>query len=171
MTFDEFKKFYEEKGYLPNDVEKRKNKLNETQLKTRFKKYEKTLERTEYTKDIEWEELKENLDFSECFLIKRLKEEQMYDEFYELQNNAGCLLKTIDPAHVFPKGGYPYLKYDLENVVPLNRYSHSCLDTMRDPISGEPIDKEKHELFWMFIVGIERFIELKRKIEEYDKSR
>ena len=171
MTFDEFKEFYKEKGYLPNDVGTRKNKLNETQLRTRFKKYEKTLERKEYTIDIQWEELKENLDFSECSLIKRLKEEQMYDEFYELQNNAGWLLKTIDPAHVFPKGGYPYLKYDLENVVPLNRYSHSCLDTMRDPISGEPIDKEKHELFWMFIIGIERFIELKRKIEEYDKSR
>lgn len=171
MIFDEFKEFYEEKGYLPNDVGKRKNRLNETQLKARFKKYEKTLERKEYTKDIQWEELKENLDFSECSLIKRLKEEQMYDEIYELKEKAGWLLKTIDPAHVFPKGGYPYLKYDLDNVVPLNRYSHSCLDTMRDPISGEPIDKEKHELFWMFIVGIERFTELKRKIEEHDKLR
>lgn len=171
MTFDEFKDFYHRKGYLPNDVGIRKNKLNDTQLMTRYKKYQKSIEKKEYTKDIEWEELKRNIDFSKCSLIKRLEEEQMFNEIFELKEKAGWLLKTVDPAHVFPKGGYPYLKYDLDNVVPLNRYSHSCLDTMRDPISGEPIDKEKHELFWMFIVGIETYSSLKEKIKEYGKTR
>ncbi len=171
MTFDEFKKFYDSKGYLPNDIGRRKNRLNDKQLKTRFEKYQKSIDRKEYTKDMEWEDLKSRLNLKKCSFLQRLEEEGMLEEIEELKNNASWLIRTIDPAHVFPKGGYPYLKYDLDNVVPLNRYSHSCLDTMRDPISGEPIDKEKRDLFWMFIVGIEKFIILEGKIKEHDKSR
>jgi hypothetical protein len=42
---------------------------------------------------------------------------------------------------------------------------------MRDPISGEPIEKEKHDLFWMFIVGIEKYKQLEEKVREYGKTR
>jgi hypothetical protein len=156
MTFDEFKEFYESKGYLPNDIGRRKNRLNEKQLKTRFEKYQKSIEKKGYTKDIEWEELKSHLNLNKCSLLKRLEEEGMLEEIEELKNNADWLMRTIDPAHIFPKGGYPYLKYDLDNVVPLNRYSHSCLDTMRDPISGEPIEKYK---------------QLEEKVREYGETR
>lgn len=163
MTLEEFKQFYFEKGFLPNDVGTRKNKLNEKQIKTRHKKYLKANERKEYTIDEEWQELKTKLDLSECSLLKRLREEQMFDEIAELQEKAGWLLRTIDPAHVFSRSSCPHMKYDVENVVPLNRYSHSCLDSMRDPISGESIDLNAHRLFWMFIVGIERFTSLEGK--------
>lgn len=175
MTFDEFKEFYETKGYLPNDVGRRKNKLNDRQLETRHRKYlqqkKKEIEKSEYTIDKEWEELKDQLDFSQCSLMKRLYQEGMLDELAELRQNASWLIQTIDPAHVFPKGGYPFLKYDVENVVPLNRYSHSCLDTMRDPISGKSITKEDHTLFWMFITGIETYTNLERKVKEHGKAR
>ena len=153
MMLKEFTDFYDTKGYLPNDVGHRKNKLNDKQLLTRYKKYMKSNAINEYTIDIRWNELKENLDLTECSLLKRLKAENMYDEISELKSNARGFINTIDPAHVFSRSSCPHMKYDLDNVTPLNRYSHSCIDMMRDPISGESITKEKQKLFWMFIVG------------------
>lgn len=180
MTLEEFKEYYSKYGRLPNDISVRKGKMNELQLETRYKKYiqqtnnrqreSKKIVNREYTSfiDDKWEELKSKLDLTECQLIKRLKEEKQDEAIKELKKNAKWLLKTIDPAHIFSRSGYPYLKYELENVVPLNRFSHSCLDTMRDPITGKNITKEEHKLFWMFIAGIDVYKRLEQRIREHD---
>lgn len=167
MTFDEFKEFYEIKGYLPNDIVERKNKLNEKQLKTRYTKYKKNFKNKNFKVDEEWEKLKTELDLTKCNLLKHLKEDKLHEEIKKLFDNGNFLLDTIDPAHIFSRSGYPFLKYDKDNVVPLNRFSHSCLDTMRDPITGEPITKEQHKLYWVYISGIERFERLEEKIKKY----
>lgn len=160
QTFKEFIDYYEKTGRIPNDFSYRKNKLNETQLKSKYEKYLKKLnkeqekrEENKYTIDERWEELKAQLDLEHCQLIKKLQSEDRFEALKELKFNASWLIKTIDPAHIFPRSGYPELKYDVDNVVPLNRYSHSCIDTMRDPINGNMIDKETQQLFWKYIVG------------------
>jgi hypothetical protein len=40
------------------------------------------------------------------------------------------------------------LCYDANNIVLLNRWSHSNLDNMKNPISGHSINKEQHRLWW-----------------------
>lgn len=168
MTFEEFVEFYNEKGFLPNDVNRnRTNVLNEKQLKTRYTKYKKSREFKEIKIDEEWENVKSELNLTYCHLLKKLKEDNLFDEINILKNKGSFLLNIIDAAHIFPKSGYPYLKYDIENIVPLNRFSHSCLDSMRDPITGEQISKEQHTYYWMYIAGIETYKKLEEKIDNY----
>jgi len=168
FSFEEFESFYIEKRYLPNDIGRRENKLNERQLKSRFEKYLQSEEKKQLrferliSKDNnrEWEELKSNLDLTQCLLIEKLLENNYRSAVVELKNNAAHLINVIDPAHVFGKGAHPHMKYDLDNVVPLNRFSHSMLDQNRDPISGEQISSEDKSGWWMFIVGNKTYQEL-----------
>lgn len=169
MTFEEFKQFYEERGYLPNDISQRKNKLNGKQLERRYNKYIESLQPKVFEVDKEWEGIKEKISIENCTFLKQLEEDKLFEDIQILKKEGGFLLKTIDLAHVFPRSGYPFLKYDEENIVALNRYSHSCLDTMRDPVTGEPITKEQHKLYWIYIVGIERFTRLEEKIKNYGR--
>ncbi len=190
MTFEQFKKFYEEKGFLPNDVGRRKNSLNERQIRTRYKKYLKQEKRKkekfeedlkkqrekEYnnTIDEKWENLKKEMDLTKCTLIERLKKEESNVYSYSIQTmkqQGGFLLGTIDPAHVFSRGAYPHLKYKKENVVPLNRFSHSMLDTMRSPITGEQITKKERDSFWKYIVGDQTYNSLKELANKYKRGK
>ena len=180
MNYEKFENFYREKGYLPNDVGPRKNKLNEKQIKTRYKKYLQQEERkvkkfkekrkkereSRYTihVDEKWENFKSQLDLSKCSLLERFEGDPEYEVVLEvMKRRGGHLLKTIDPAHVFSRAEAPHMKYEVDNVVPLNRFSHSMLDTMRSPITGEPIDKKEHDEYWEFIVGEEKYKELKER--------
>lgn len=166
MTFEEFKLFYENRGYLPNDVGRRKNTLNEKQIQSRYEKYlkseQKRLEAQERraSKDEKWEKLKLNLDLRYCSLYERLLVNGMNNTIEQMKINAGVYFQVIDPAHVFGKGAYPHMKYDLDNVVPLNRYSHSMLDQSRDPITGEQLSSEDTKGWWMFIIGSRKYQEL-----------
>jgi len=165
-TFEDFCAFYRERGFLPNDVGRRKNPLNEKQLRSRYEKYLKSEEKKRlaqeryFSKDERWEDLKSNLDLSECSLLKRLEEFRELEYLEDLRLSAGHLFFVIDPAHVFGKGAYPHMKYDLDNVVPLNRFSHSMLDQNRNPITGEPVDSEEVRKWWTFIIGPEKYSEL-----------
>lgn len=173
QTFEEFKNFYKKNKYLPNDVGRRKNPLNEKQLKTRYNKYlkqqdlvnKKQIEAIQkkkqyYTIDERWEEVKRNMDLSECLLMKRLKDMKFESLYYTLSKKP--FIDTIDPAHVFPRSGFPHLKYEPLNIVPLNRYSHSNIDQFRDPIFGDPITKEVQTALWEFILGKEKYKKLKK---------
>jgi len=73
------------------------------------------------------------------------------------------LLNTLDPAHVFPVSLFPHLVYDVENVVLLCRYVHECLDSGKNPITGDSLTKEEHENLWMRIIGEARYTKLRQK--------
>jgi len=169
MTLVEFEAFYEEKGFLPNDVGGRKNELNMVQLKSRYEKYlkseQKKIDRIErlMSKDEKWEILKEQLDLSSCSLEEALLTTNELELVSELKKNAGHIFEIIDPAHVFGKGAYPHMKYHVDNVVPLNRFSHSMLDQNRNPITGKQLYSEHKEWWWKFIVGLEKYTELKER--------
>lgn len=63
------------------------------------------------------------------------------------------LLTVLDPAHILEVSTHPSLIYNPDNIVTLNRYSHSNLDTMRDPITAEPITREEQIAWWKRIAG------------------
>jgi hypothetical protein len=73
------------------------------------------------------------------------------------------LLSIVDPAHVFARSTHPHMKYDPDNVILLNRFSHSSIDDMRDPITSNPISREEHDEWWKMIVGEERWERLVQK--------
>lgn len=181
MEFEEFKAYYEKHGKCPNDIQERSQSLNETQLRSRYKKYLKSQNKAKEARkrhikkavskkigqDEQWIETREeafNLYGSECLLIKKLRNLGLHEYVREIRKNSSGLHKTIDPAHVFPRGAFPQLKYDSENVVPLNRYSHSCLDQMRNPINGNQITKEEQIGWWKFIIGDETYERLEGKL-------
>lgn len=163
LSYDEFLDFYKERGFLPNDISKSKNKLNEKQLKFKYEKYlkseQKKIDRRERLskEDPQWTEVKSKLNLTECYFKKYLEKNGLIEDLHNLYKNAGILLSIIDPAHVFGRGSYPHMKYDLNNIVPLNRYTHSCLDQNRHPITGKSISHEEVRSFWILIVGIETY--------------
>ena len=95
----------------------------------------------------------------ECQLSKRLS----HEDREKLRNFAGHLLYTIDVAHVIPRSESPTLKHDNKNLVFLNRYSHSMIDSFHDPITGENISKQQKEEWWRRIVGKERYDSLQKE--------
>ena len=92
-----------------------------------------------------------------CRLMRLLSnEERMYIHY-----SSFGIDKKLDVAHVISRAQSPTLKYDIENMVLLNRYSHTNLDRYRDPVLGVPISQETVEKWWCFIVGEEIYTYLK----------
>jgi len=167
LTFEEYKEFYEQRGFLPDDVSPRKNSLSDRQLKTRYNKYLKRREKQQRKIERKKEEIQNLQPTSEtCLFERRLQWEGEVEHHRDLVENAGPLLDQVDRAHVIGRGRCPALKEDEENIVPLNRYSHSLLDQYKDPIYGTPISSEVHRAIWAFIVG-ERELE---NLEEKEKA-
>jgi len=81
-------------------------------------------------------------------------------EFILLGKNAKFYINKLDLAHVFCVGAYPHMGYNYNNIVKLNRYSHDCLDSCRNPITGNSISKQVREDWWKRIIGIELYNEL-----------
>lgn len=182
MNFDQFKKFYDKNGFCYNQLNPPKNTLNEKQLKSAYNRYLKGVRKKEkrkhesLIKTIEKEQEKiENLDYSidselesvysqvdsrdrgKCRLISILNIEDLYVlKSYSWEG----LINTIDHAHIFPKSVFPKLKYEKNNIVLLNRYSHSLIDQYKNPITGDQISKENQIKWWIKIAGIQQWGEL-----------
>ena len=100
--------------------------------------------------DVKWREVKEKVlqrDRS-CRLCKILSPQ----EYSILRKNAGALLFTLDPAHYLPVGQYPELCYKSYNICLLNRFSHSMLDSYKNPITSTSITKEEVQNWWLRIL-------------------
>ena len=164
MTKEDYFAFYEKYGRCVDDIGKRNHALNERQLNSKYEKYVRKQESKNKPIEIDekWNELKQQLP-NECSLINALKAAHRYTDIHALHGNARFLVTVIDGAHVFSRQKAPWMKYDIDNVVPLNRYSHSMLDFMRDPITGATITKEEQEDWWKFILGNERWNRLNDK--------
>ena len=101
--------------------------------------------------DAQWQSLKKAIRLRDghCRLVSILTAK----EFLILQKNAGRQLSICDPAHVLSVGGHEKLCYDQDNVVLLNHYSHSMLDSCRNPLNGDMIKKEERDSWWIRIIG------------------
>ena len=171
--FTEFEEFYRIHGRCMNDIQPRKNPLNEAELRTRYKQYCKSEQlrldrvatgfkkasnkRYSTTKediiDDRWERVREIVlkrDSYECCLMNLVN---YYDDYLLMVKNGGSYIKIIDVAHVLSRSTYPKLKYEPDNLVCLNRYSHSLMDTSCDPITGEPITFVETMSLWVDILG------------------
>lgn len=98
------------------------------------------------TNDNRWKEVREEV-------FKRDKGDRILkvlslQEFYQLKRNAGSYLRILDPAHYLEVSKRPDLCYEVNNIVTLNRYSHSNLDSFHHPITGEHISKEEVQKWW-----------------------
>jgi hypothetical protein len=84
-----------------------------------------------------------------CRLLQVLSKEEIA-EWEENQNGLGHIL---DAAHVFGKGAFPWMRFDKKNIVTLNRFSHTCLDTGASPLNGKTITDSQRKSWWQRIVG------------------
>ena len=155
-TITEFIAYYHKHGKTPNQIGYPKNSLNIVQLNSLYRKYQKSLYR-KYQKlenpkiDEKWLEVKRqvfNRDKYNCQLLPYLP-----DEYIDLRNR----LFGLDPCHVFGKGAYPHMKYDVDNVVTLHRLFHSRLDQYQHPFTGDSISHSEIYEWWKKIVGSKRF--------------
>lgn len=173
LSEKEYIEFYEKHSRCVDEHFPRKNPITHKALLTRYKKYLKRLESSS-TKpikksslssvpkiDAQWNTVRKNVQFRDksCRLFALLDQERIY----MIKHVSYGLHSILDPAHVFGKGAYPHMKYDEDNVVLLNRYSHSMLDSGKDPIHGKTISKEEQLEWWKEIVGDERFERLLAK--------
>lgn len=154
MTFEEFIEHYEKYGRCKGDAFKNKNKLNEKQLKTKYKNYMKKFNNDGLTLDQELREVILKRDIG-CRLMCKLTDAEKSLVSNEL------MLDILDVAHVFGKSAFPHMRYLEDNVVLLSKEFHSRLDAGKNPLTGKTISKEEHEGWWIRIVGEDKYKKLK----------
>lgn len=162
ISYDMFVDYYLRYGKCPNTSASRKRPLNERQLKTAYARYL----RSENRKIVHREEKAKVRDQSvnpsgprRCNLLMQLTA----GEEEELRENAGGLISTVDRAHIFGKGAFPWMRYDQDNIVWLNRWSHRCLDNQQNPITGELTTPDDIRVWWTRIVGVARYQSLSER--------
>lgn len=158
MTFEEFVNQYKKYGKCPGQMSKPGHMLNERELGTRYEKYiklkEKKIQKGSWD-DPKWKEVADIVwkrDKGECRLLSRLKVDNLNLYMYFIENNISTLYKKLDLAHIIPRSKSSELYYEPNNIILLNRVSHSNLDTYHNPVTGEAINKEDHEWWWRYIL-------------------
>lgn len=103
------------------------------------------------SRDEKWKFMKitvHHRDKEQCRLLHALS----IHEAALLIKKAGKFMKQLDVAHYRSVASAPEYCYDPNNAVLLNRYSHSMLDSNRDPITGVPISNQQVEDWWQKIL-------------------
>lgn len=171
VPFEIFWEQYDQKGYFPDGGYNSPNGYpTDRKKESRYKKYLQWVERQnrkfiEYRsmrrsktplclqpeRDAQWMGVQERVwkrDNAKCRLISLLSA----DDYRTLVQNSGGLHKVLDCAHIKSRGSHPELKYEVDNVVLLNRFSHSMLDSGRHPLTGKACTPEERDYWWMRII-------------------
>ena len=101
--------------------------------------------------DIQWKACRSAVferDGHKCRMLRIIS----VSEAIALKRAAGVLMNKNDPAHFLAVSERPDLYCDVNNVCTLNRFSHSCLDSNKDPITGSPISSENVFAWWLRIL-------------------
>ena len=120
--------------------------------------------------DKKWFQVKKEItkrDGNNCRLVRILSVKDMY----LLKKNVGIQLNILDPAHIFPVSLDTSIMYEPANLVQLNRYSHSMLDNMKDPITGKSITRNKVYDWWQKIAGEKQWFEIQKLRKENKHER
>lgn len=98
------------------------------------------------SKDAEWQAVKEKVykRDTKCRLSMVLTPQ----EYMVLKKHAGNMLEQLDPAHYHSVSSRPDLCYKSYNIVALNHYSHSNLDSFKHPLDGSEITSEEVDWWW-----------------------
>lgn len=177
LTYEEFVLYFQRKNKFPDNSYVSPKGYNESQLKSKYKKYIKAISKSiarvqkENTKqlskkkerlqkiDEKWERVKEVVDKrdkKQCRLFSILSDEEKKLVINDIRGK----FKTVDRAHVFPKSTYKHMKYNSENVVSLFRLFHLRLDACKNPLTDESITNEERCEWWKRIVGEEKYLYL-----------
>ena len=170
-SFSEFKLDFEEEGFIEkvNTRYYPLKKLNSKQLQRYYLQYVKKWDKAHAGNILEKsEEPSEDSRLSSlvrerdggCRLLKILTKEELAE--WKINNNGlGCIL---DAAHIFGKNTFPRMRFDEKNVVTLNRFSHSCLDTSKSPINGKAITDAQRKWWWQRIAASDwNYLEMRTK--------
>jgi len=170
LSFEEFEAHYKKYGRYPNDVSNRSKPLNATQLAKRYQKYTQQIEHSQEKKR-SYSPLRSSVDEEEQKVFKEVSKRDggkcrllcITKEGYDSQKMD---YQIIDHAHVYSKAEYPLLKYESLNIVCLNRYAHSNLDSNRDPVTGKRISRDEVKKWWLTILGEKQYTMLQEKVKE-----
>jgi hypothetical protein len=153
MEFEEFKSYCQKRICKRNTIISRLCKTESKQRRC-YRKWLAKQEKDEgFVIDQEWEKVREVVylrDRNDCQLLNKLTVDQT-NELY--RNGMTNLIKTLDPAHYLRRNTHPKFKYLSDNIVLLNRQSHSWLDTFCHPLNGSKITRDEWEQWWSLILG------------------
>jgi len=110
------------------------------------------------SKDKRWKDLKLRVttrDSGDRLLkILTIEEAILFKESSEVITN------ILDVAHIFPVSTHSKIMYEDCNCLLLNRLSHTRLDNMQNPVTGNPINKEIQFNWWKRIAGSSQWSQL-----------
>jgi len=171
-SFDEFKKDYDKNGFIDKVSSRyyplKVKKLNLKQINRYYLQYVKKWDKVYGDNILKDQEQSEDAKLSifvrerdgGCRLLKILSEE----EINEWQRNQNGIGSTLDAAHVFGKNAFPWMRFDEKNVITLNRFSHSHLDTGHSPLNGKVISNAQRIEWWQRIVGDDwKYLEIRSR--------
>lgn len=113
--------------------------------------------------DKEWKKVKEEVKKRDKGLDRMIRICTPV-EFVILKRNAGPLLNILDPAHIIAVSENLSGTYLPFNIITLDRWSHTCLDEFKDPITGKNITKEEVNKWWKRLLHGDR-----KQEEEFNK--
>jgi hypothetical protein len=130
----------------------------------------KEWERDHTEKDYRWEELKEALKLRDisCLFTKIATFEEL--RILE-QNENWWLSRFIDGAHLIPRSMASRIIYDIDNVILLNRHSHTRLDNFLDLVTGEFIGLEGKKRWIERIMHENKLWDLNYSYEDFYKDK
>lgn len=175
-TFEDFCNYYNKYGKCPGQIKTPGHVFNTKELLTRFQKYARVQERKKNKKltplnksvkgnsqDEEWLNVSEEVhrrDNNKCKLLNILNEEE---KKYLYDHCPYSLIQQLDIAHVISRSESSALYYEKDNLILLNRASHSWIDQYLHPIYGKPISKIERDNWWIKIIGKELYEDLQRR--------
>jgi hypothetical protein len=158
-NYEDFKDDYKKYHYI-NKVSNRyypQKPLNKKQIQRYYllyvKKWEKANSKIEFKSTdksddlLLYEKIIERDKGCRLLSILTISERIVWNDH---QNGMGDIL---DGAHIFGKGAYPWMRYELKNIITLNRFSHSCLDLNKSPVDGRSISVNEKVEWWQRIIG------------------
>lgn len=176
LTYEQYKEFYDKRGYCVDSVGVPKNGFTERQLKYKYEKYvikeerklnnvnKKKYQKREIKKDVEWERVR-----AEAFALNPNAEEfweSLNAEEYKIMKRM-CKgeFGKLDPCHIFGKGSYPNGKYIVENIIIAPRYFHTKMDNYINPFTNKFMSAKERDEIWKKIIGEKVFEDLRDAIK------
>lgn len=154
-----------------NKIEKQELKKEEKIIDYKLQQFEPKEKRvSEYTENIN-KAMKERHDLSDSNPVEFLEFLSMIPTEHKLKIKENMWLcpkntngyYTFDSAHIIERSICPKLANDIDNLVLLPRYLHTCIDNYIDYYTGERMGEKEHTELWIKLVGQERWDRLQRK--------